>query len=108
MVSMFSKTVQITTDGTGLFTKSETSNPPTPINITVTIKATLVSPPNLGVNVTYDINAQDGSVTNPPKQVQGTSGQAVDLGRWNLSHRNECHYCNRLDSTCYAEYRLDV
>ena len=84
---MFSKTVQITSDGTGQFSKSETSKPPTLFDISVNIKATLVSPPNLSVDATYDINAQDGSGTNPPRQIQGNSGQVVDLGMWNLSHR---------------------
>ena len=81
---MFQQTVEITTDASGNFTHTATKS--VLFGITVGITGTLLSPANETVNGTFQIVSQDGSVTNPPKQLQAVTGQQVDLGRWQLAH----------------------
>jgi len=81
---MFQQTVEITTDASGNFTHTVSKN--VLFGIRVGITGTLLSPANETVNGTFQIVSQDGSVTNPPKQLQAVTGQQVDLGRWQLAH----------------------
>ena len=81
---MFQQTVEITTDASGNF--MHTVSKSVLFGITVGITGTLLSPANETVNGTFQIVSHDGSVTNPPKQLQAVTGQQVDLGRWHLAH----------------------
>ena len=77
--------VTVRTDDTGRYSANQIVNPPGPFDLTVKISFKLDYPAGLHVTGTFQVSAVDGGIVNPPKNFDGHSGEAVDLGTARLS-----------------------
>lgn len=76
--------LDITTDENGYIHKTKKLNPPGPFGFSVKLTATLTSPAETTIEGSIDIDAIDGSPTNPKRPFVATTGATVDLGSWSV------------------------
>ena len=81
---MPTKDLDIQTDENGHFGQTEVYNPLGWFDLTVELRATLLSPPETTVIGALDIDAADGSPGNPAKPFRASTGEKISLGSWRL------------------------
>lgn len=79
------KTITVTTDDNGAYSRTEVFNPPGPFGITVKdLKAKLLSPADTTITGTIDVDAADGNPQNQAQDFTISTGEQISLGEWKL------------------------
>ena len=73
-----------TTDANGFFQQTKEFDSPLPLNCTVELTVKLLSPANLKIPGTVDIDAADGSPQNDPREFILEPGVPTSLGKWKI------------------------
>lgn len=76
--------ISIRTTPVGDISKRTTIDPPILRNRKVRISMKIVSPRDIVVTGTLDIDAVDGDTSNPARPFTARTGQKVDLGVWHI------------------------
>ena len=82
--------IEATTDQNGYFGVTKVVDPENPlfvpdINVTVELRAKLISPEDVEVTGTLDIDAEDGNPSNMGKSFTMKSDEEISLGSWRIS-----------------------
>src|SRR5688500_886035 len=80
--------IRVKTDEEGAYKRVDQFNPPGWFDLTVELRATLLSPADTTIIGTIDIDAEDGHPQNQSRDFTITNDEQVSLGKWHMDGGN--------------------
>ena len=80
--------IRVKTDEEGAYKRVDHFNPPGWFDLTVELKATLLSPANTTITGAIDIDAEDGHPQNQSRNFTLKTDQQESLGKWHIDGGN--------------------
>ena len=80
--------IRVVTNEEGAYQRVDHFNPPGWFDLTVELKATLLSPAATTITGTIDIDAEDGHPQNQSRDFTLTTDQQESLGKWHIDGGN--------------------